>query len=112
MVRLYVNVQFKVKPLSTSTSSNQTKKSPKIPLFPSQRPSRRGFGTIEQVTWSYAISDTMTIFSYLQCPKVKTWKWTLELKQEVRKAKEEIVRRVENGVKTYNIKKMTCLSTD
>ena len=27
MVRLYVNVQFQVKPLSTGTSSSQTKKS-------------------------------------------------------------------------------------
>ena len=35
-----------------------------------------------------------------------------ELREEFRKAKEEIVNRVKNGVKTYSIHKMTCLSTD
>ena len=53
----------------------------------------------------------MTHFRDLQRPKAK-WVWTPELKEEFQKAKKEIIKRVGNGVKTYDIKQMTCISTD
>ena len=43
----------------------------------------------------------MTNFRDLVKPMVKTWVWTPTLYEEFRKAKEEIVRRVKNEVKTY-----------
>ena len=42
---------------------------------------------------------------------VKTWTWTPSFKEEFQKAKEEIVNRVKNGVKT-DMNKMTYVSTD
>ena len=43
---------------------------------------------------------------------VKKWVWTPTLHEEFRKAKEEIVRRVKNKVKTYDISKKTCVLND
>ena len=54
----------------------------------------------------------MENFRDLIKPTVKTWRWTPTLREEFRKAKEEIVSRVKEGVKTYDINKLTCVSTD
>jgi len=62
-----------------------------FPKPTTHKEARHWFGTIEQVTWSYAISDTMTNFRDLQRPKAK-WKWTPELREEFKKAKDEIVK--------------------
>ena len=61
------------------------------------------FCLIEQVAWSHSISNTMTNFrdSVLVKPKVKTWVWTPTLRDELQKAKEEIIHRVKDGVKTF-----------
>ena len=76
------------------------------------REARRWFGLIEQVAWSYSIGDTMDNFRDLTKPTVKTWIWTPMLRDEFRKSKEEIINRVKEGVKTYDIKKLTCVSSD
>ena len=70
------------------------------------------FGLIKQVAWSYSNGDTMTNFRDLVKPTVKMWVWSPTLREEFKKAKEEIVRIVKNGVKTYDISKKTCVSTD
>ena len=54
----------------------------------------------------------MTNFRDLVRPTVKTWSWTLSLREEFQKAKKEIINRVKDGVKFYNLNKMTCVSTD
>ena len=54
----------------------------------------------------------MENFRDLVKPTVKTWKWTPTLREEFTKAKEEIISRVKEGVKTYHINKLTCVSTD
>ena len=54
----------------------------------------------------------MTNFRDLVKLTVKTWSWTPTLSEEFKRAKEEIKRRVKNGVKTYNTKRKTCLSTN
>ena len=53
----------------------------------------------------------MDHFRGLQQPKVK-WVWTPELRKEFQDAKKEIIRLVENGVKTCNTNLMTCILTD
>ena len=73
---------------------------------------RHWLGLIEQVAWSYSIGDTMTNFRDQVKQTIKTWSWTPMLQEEFKHEKEEIVRRVKNGVKTYNISKKTCLLTD
>ena len=73
---------------------------------------RRWFGLIEQVAWSYSIGNTMDNFRDLTKPTVKTWQWTPTLRDEFRKSKEEIISRVKEGVKTYDINKLTCVSSD
>merc|ERR1712082_119488 len=40
------------------------------------------------------------------------WIWTPTLMEEFEKSKKEIISRVENGVKTYDINKLTCVSSD
>ena len=54
----------------------------------------------------------MTNFRNLVKPTVKTWLWTPSQKEEFQKAKEKIVSRVKNGMETYDVKKMTCVSTN
>ena len=54
----------------------------------------------------------MTNIRDLVKPIDKTWIWTPTLRDKFQKAKEEIVRRVKNDMKTYNILKKTCLSRD
>ena len=43
---------------------------------------------------------------------VKTWIWIPTLKEEFRKAKEEIINRVKDGVKAYDVNKLMCVSRD
>merc|ERR1712082_3524 len=64
---------------------------------------RRWFGLIEQVAWSYSIGDTMDNFRDLTKPTCKTWAWTPTLREEFANSKKEIISRVENGVKTYDL---------
>ena len=74
---------------------------------------RSWFGLIEQVAWSYTIKDTMSNFRDLLKPSGhRSWNWTEDLRREFQEAKKEIVRRVEEGVKTFNPDKKTCLATD
>merc|ERR1712082_353633 len=73
---------------------------------------RRWFGLIEQVAWSYAIGDTMVNFHEMTKPTCKTWQWTPTLREEFNKSKMEIIRRVEDGVKTYDLDRLTCVSSD
>ena len=61
---------------------------------------RSWFGLIEQKVWSYTIKDTMTNFRDLVKPSVKIWQWTESLKREFKEAKEEIINRVKDGVKS------------
>ena len=73
---------------------------------------RRWFGLIEQVAWSHSIGDAMNNFRDLVKPTNKTWEWNVTLRNEFKLVKEEIIRRVKDGVKYYDVKKLTCVSTD
>ena len=73
---------------------------------------RSWFGLIEQVAWSYSIGDTMANFRDLVKPTKKTCQWTPTLRDEFKMAKEEIIRRVKDGVRFYDVNRLTCVSTD
>ena len=45
-------------------------------------------------------------------PTNKTWEWNTTLRTKFKLAKEEIIHRVKNGVKYYDIKRLTRVSTD
>merc|ERR1712237_319986 len=45
-------------------------------------------------------------------PTCKTWQWTPTLREEFARSKKEIITRVEDGVKTYDLDKLTCVSSD
>ena len=73
---------------------------------------RRWFSLIKQVAWAYGIGDTMNNFRDLVKPTVKTWTWSATLRDEFQWAKQEIIRRIKEGVMTYNKDLRTCMSTD
>ena len=54
----------------------------------------------------------MNNFRDLVKPTNKTWEWNASLRDEFKLAKEEIIRRVKDGVRYYDMKKLTCVSTD
>ena len=87
-----------------------------IRKFPAPRTiseARSWFGLTEQVAWSYTIKDTMNGFRELLKPNAcKEWQWTQSLNKEFNDAKDEIVRRVKDGVKTFSKERKTCLATD
>ena len=73
---------------------------------------RRWFRLIKQEAWSHLMGDTMNNFRDLVKPTNKTWEWTPTLKAKFKLAKEEIIRRVKDRVKYYDINKLTCVSSD
>lgn len=73
---------------------------------------RGWFGLVEQVAWSYIIKDTMVKFRHLTKEGNKKWDWNPDLEKEFEDSKAEIIRRVEDGVKSYDVNKRTCLATD
>ena len=54
----------------------------------------------------------MNNFRDLVKPSNEPWEWTPTLRVEFKLAKEEIIRRVKDGVKYYDVNKLTCVSTD
>ena len=54
----------------------------------------------------------MNNFRDLIKPTNKTWQWTPMLRDDFRMAKEEIITRVKDGVKCYDVSKLTWVSTD
>ena len=103
---------FKVTADGVKPSDQILKDIAEFPEPTTLKEARRWFGLIEQVAWSHSIGDTMNNFRDLVKPTNKTWQWTPTLRDEFKLAKEEIIRRVKDGVRYYDIKKLTCVSTD
>ena len=72
---------------------------------------RAFFGLVNQVQWAYANSQEMTPFRELVKPH-STFVWTEELKMLFRKCKTKILAQVGDGVKHFDLHRMTCLQTD
>ena len=75
---------------------------------------RSFFGMINQVAYSFSMSSIMEEFRHLLKPD--TWSegftWSEELVSKFDTAKEEIVKAVTDGVKYFDVKRLTCLATD
>ena len=72
---------------------------------------RSWYGLINQVNFAFSKSDIMLPFRELLKPSTD-FKWTDELQEAFEKSKEEIIKAVEDGVKTFDMSKITCLATD
>ena len=72
---------------------------------------RSWFGLINQVNYAYSESAYMEPFRKLLHPGTK-FEWTEELARTFKNSKEKIIKAVKEGIKTFQIGKWTCLSSD
>ena len=72
---------------------------------------RSWFGLVEQVTWAFSKTEVMAPFRKLLSPK-SNFVWTQELNDCFEASKREILRAVENGIKSFDTNLPTVLSTD
>ena len=72
---------------------------------------RSWFGLVEQCSYSFSKTDTMEPFRHLLKPDTP-FSWTQELEEALRLSKEEIIRKVEHGIQTFDRDKRTCLMPD
>jgi transposase InsO family protein len=72
---------------------------------------RSWFGLINQVSYAFAMTDSMLPFRELLKPSTQ-FLWTPEMEQAFIHGKEEIVKAVIDGVKSYEMGRTTALCTD
>jgi hypothetical protein len=82
--------------------------------FPAPRnitDARAFFGLVEQVSFAFSKCADMIAFRHLLYPKVK-FLWTDELAREFVLAKLNIVRKIHEGVRMFEVSRITALVTD
>ena len=72
---------------------------------------RSWFGLVEQCSYAFSKTGPMEPFRPLLKPSA-AFHWTEELQKAFEDSKEEIIRKVEHGIRTFDIKRKTCLQTD
>ena len=72
---------------------------------------RSFFGMINQVSYAFAMSETMEPFRHLLRPGTR-FTWSPALQECFNKAKEKIVEAVQEGVRHFEIDRPTCLACD
>ena len=72
---------------------------------------RAFFGLIEQVSWAFSKCEDMKHFRHLLSPKT-LFVWSDELQKEFWLAKENIVKKIEKGVKMFQVDRITALVCD
>ena len=72
---------------------------------------RSWFGLVNQVAYAFSKGTIMAPFRELLKPDGK-FEWTADMNEAFEKSKVEIVRLVKDGVKMFDPKLVTCLSTD
>ena len=75
------------------------------------RSARAWFGLINQVSWAYSLSECMKPFRNLIKPGSKFY-WDSTLEELFSKCKEDIIQKVKDGVRCFDVTKRTCLQTD
>ena len=73
---------------------------------------RSWFGLVNQVSYAFAHAEVMTPFRELLASKKRTFYWDGTLEEVFQRSKQEIVKRVQEGVRTFEIDRATCLATD
>lgn len=72
---------------------------------------RAWFGLCEQVAWAYALKPEMEPFRELVKPSIKFY-WDERLDEIFENSKKHILALVEDGVRTFEVNRPTCLATD
>ena len=72
---------------------------------------RSWFGLVEQCSYAFSKTGPMEPFRPLLKPSA-VFEWTGELQKAFDESKEEMIKKVEHGIKTFDMKKPTCLQTD
>ena len=80
-----------------------------IQSFPSPKSICLWYGAINQVSYSFAVSQTMLPFRQLLRPQVPYY-WSDELEAASTESKEEIIRQCEKGVRLFNMSAPTGLA--
>ena len=73
---------------------------------------RSWFGLVNQVAYAFAQSQTMAPFREFLSSKTRKFLWDATMDEIFRKSKEEIIRLVNDGVRTFDPSLPTCLTTD
>ena len=72
---------------------------------------RSWFGAVNQISYTFAVSEAMIPFRQLLRPQIP-FSWSDELEAAFRESKEEIIRQCEKGVRLFNLHAPTGLATD
>ena len=72
---------------------------------------RSFFGMVNQVSYAFAMSETMKDFRHL-LRKGSEFIWSEKLQEAFESAKEKIIEEVSEGVQHFEISRTTCLATD
>ena len=70
------------------------------------------FGLVNQVSYTFSQAELMAPFRDLLSTKPQKFYWDNSLDELFKESKEEILRHVLEGVKSFDVKKTTCLSHD
>ena len=73
---------------------------------------RSWFGLVNQVAYSFSQTDAMSPFRELLSSKTKQFFWDYTMSSIFQSSKDEILRLTREGVKSFEISRTTCLSTD
>ncbi len=73
---------------------------------------RSWFGLVNQVAYSFAQAEIMAPFRELLSTKSKKFHWDDTLDDIFRASKDKIIDLITNGVKSFEIARPTCLSSD
>ena len=72
---------------------------------------RSFFGLVNQVSFAFSMKDTMAPFRQLLRPSAE-FHWDAKLHELFEEVREEVVKKVEAGVKMFEMDRVTCLATD
>ena len=72
---------------------------------------RSWFGAVNQISYTFAVSEVMLPFRQLLRPQIPFF-WSAELEAAFDESKEEIIRQCEKGVRLFNLHAPTGLATD
>ena len=104
-------VGFEITMDSVKPSSSMLKAIKEFPMSINITQLRSFFGLVNQVNFAFSMKDTMAPFRELLQPSAE-FCWDEKLQELFEEAREEVVKKVEAGVKMFEMNRITCLATD
>ena len=102
---------FRVSPTSLMPSEKTLEAIRNFPRPTDITGARAWFGFVNQVAYSFTLTEEMAHFRHLLSPKTK-FEWTPELDRLFERSKEVIVEKITQGVKLFDPRLPTFLATD